>query len=339
MSASSKARWADQEKVATIQPLIPGVVAPLLTTFHIDRKVDEVVHFVPPVSREGGSFRVWVDGGLVEVKGSASGVKRFMEGNGKSKCYIRGRVSGFSAASRRRLMRFMAKLRTDCLPVFVTLTYPGEFPVDYRRWKYDLRKFAQRFSYHFPQAAFIWRLEPQKRGAPHFHLLIYGVDYTSDFASWCASSWYRVVASGDPKHLEWGSNVQPVRSQRGVRFYVGKYIAKKQVEPDSTSSEVSSSGNEVVDWSQVGRWWGVRAGSNLPFSSAIGASGLDGHVAQRVMRVMRGFLRSRTFRISGLLKSLTMFTDSPLQWLDCIEGCSGGEFPSTGSFRYLEGFT
>lgn len=330
-----KQRWLEEEKVGTIQPLLPAVVDPLLTTFHIDRKVDEVNHFKPPnvCVPDSGSFQVWVDGGLVEVKGARKFVRT------KASTSVRGRVGGFSSGARRRLMRFMAKLRTDVLPVFCTLTYPADFPVDSRQWKYDLRKFAERFSYHFPQGSFIWRLEPQKRLAPHFHLLLYGVEFNQELVLWMREAWYRVVASGDPKHLEWGVDVQRVRSQRGVRFYVGKYIAKKQVEPDLVASEISQAPFSYVDWAQVGRWWGIRGGSNLPFSSSVGASGLDGKDTQRVIRIMRGFLRSKSFRISGVLKSVTMFTDAPLQWLDVIVANCGGAFPSMGSFKHLEGFT
>lgn len=328
-------RWAEQNKAGSIQPLISGVVSPLLTTCHICPEVDEIQHFTPPkiCEPDTGSFQVWVDGGLVEVKGARKFVRV------KATSAIRGRVSGFSSGSRRRLMRFMAKMRTDVLPVFCTLTYPGEFSVDYRRWKNDLHKFYRRFRRAYPGGSFIWRLEPQKRGAPHFHLLIYGVDMTPDFLGWVCESWYRAVGSGDLKHLKWGADVQRIRSQRGVRSYVSKYIAKKQSEPDSTSLEISSAAVAGVDWTEVGRWWGIRSGSNLPLSAVIGASGLDGDDTQRVIRVMRGFLRSRAFGISGVLKSITMFTDAPLQWLDVIVANCGGAFPSTGSFMHLEGYT
>lgn len=328
-------RWAEQAKAGSIQPLLPGVVAPLLTTYHICPEVEKANHFKPEniCQPETGSFQVWVDGGLIEVKGARKFVRV------KASTAVRGRVTGFSAGSRRRLMRLMAKMRSDVLPVFVTLTYPAEFPVDYRRWKNDLHKFYRRFARAYPEGAFIWRLEPQKRGAPHFHLLIYGVEMSPEFSAWVGDSWYRAVASGDPKHLQWGSNVQRVRSQRGVKFYVGKYIAKRQNEPDPTSSETSSASFGDVDWSQVGRWWGIRSGSNLPFSDVIRASGLDGVGTQRVVRVMRGFLRSRSQRISSVLKSITMFTDAPLQWLDLVVSQCGGSFPSMGSFKHLEGFT
>lgn len=88
----------------------------------------------------------------------------------------------------------------------------------------------------------VWKLEPQTRGAPHFHLLTVGAPFLAK--EWLSRSWYEVVGSHDQRHLSAGTNVQLARSHRGVVAYAAKYVAKHQALP--------------TDWQDgVGRWWGV----------------------------------------------------------------------------------
>jgi hypothetical protein len=51
----------------------------------------------------------------------------------------------------------------------------------------------------------IWKLELQDRGAPHFHLLIFGLRYLP--AALLARRWYEIVGSGDVNHLSAGTSV------------------------------------------------------------------------------------------------------------------------------------
>jgi len=126
--------------------------------------------------------------------------------------------------------------------LFVTLTYPRAYPGDWRQWKGQLHNWRKRLFTRCPRAAFVWKLEPQARGAPHFHLIIAGVPFLAK--EWLSRSWYEVVGSGDPKHLAAGTNVQQVMSAKGVASYAAKYTAKAEELPP--------------DWQDgVGRWWGV----------------------------------------------------------------------------------
>lgn len=71
-------------------------------------------------------------------------------------------------------MELIASILRDAeLPNFVTLTYPAKFPT-VSRAKRDLKVFQQRLIRRFPGSGGIWKLEPQERGAPHYHLLIWG---------------------------------------------------------------------------------------------------------------------------------------------------------------------
>jgi len=198
----------------------------------------------------------------------------------------RGKVVGFSAKSRNRLMRTLAEVRRDCLPAFVTLTFPNNYPT-VERAKRDLDTFVKRLSRQFPNVAGVWKLEPQKRGAPHFHLLIWGA-VQNDLLAFIPDAWYQVVGSDDPNHLAWHKGelgnspcVQQIESQRGVFWYASKYMSK----------EVSLM---CADW---GRWWGVFHRDNLPLGEVVNVEVTE-EKAIEFIRYMRRFarLRSRDYR-------------------------------------------
>jgi len=167
---------------------------------------------------------------------------------------VRGRIRGFSAAARSRLMRLLARLHPDALPLFVTLTYPGEWSGDPRRWKRDLDAFLKRLCRRYPDCSGVWKLEPQKRGAPHFHLLVFGVPWIS--ADWLSRVWWEVVGSGDEAHLRAGTRVERVRTRNGVFRYAAKYLGKTMDVQDLPAC-----------WENPGRWWGVWGRDRLPWAS------------------------------------------------------------------------
>ena len=150
---------------------------------------------------------------------------------------LRGEVLGFSGRSRSRLMQHMASLprASLCMPWFVTLTYPAAYSPDPAVWRKNRRAFLMRIYREFGDCAVIWRLEPQQRGAPHFHLMVFtdaalalpqegtGRLNWSTLSRW----WYDIVGSADSWHLIHGvRDVQRVRSWNGVMSYASKYLCK-----------------------------------------------------------------------------------------------------------------
>lgn len=203
----------------------------------------------------GGSASFWVGASLVRVKRpSPNGLLRSSAaGVGGNRSY----VSGFSASSRLRLMRLLATLRRDCVPIFVTLTYPSIWPTDPKQWKKHLDNFRRQLFRLYPGAALVWKLEAQKRGAPHFHCLLYGVyKIQPGFLTWVSETWYRVVGSGDDKHLKAGTRVEYLRSHRGAMSYAAKYM-------DKTIDELPE------EWGKPGRFWGVCGRGNLPVGEVV----------------------------------------------------------------------
>lgn len=183
-----------------------------------------------------GTLRFFVGGSVVKLKGDP-GFGGFLG--------PRGLVRGFTKASRKRMLRFLQSVDRDAvgMPLFVTLTYPGEWPGDAVRWKRDLETWLHRLRRAHPDAWAVWRLEPQKRGAPHYHLLVFKLDALP--REWLSRTWFEVVGSGDERHLRAGTQIQRVKSWRRVIRYAAKYLAKDV-------------GELPEGWrAGVGRWWGV----------------------------------------------------------------------------------
>lgn len=156
----------------------------------------------------------------------------------------RSEIEGFSRESRKRMIEDLHKVKFAEV-LFVTLTYPAEFPHDWRVYKRNLKAFRMRVEREFGKVQCFWRLEYQKRGAPHYHLLYLDPPYMGK--EWVSLAWYEVVGSGDVRHLKAGTNVVPIREEQGkalVAFYVGKYASK----PDE--------GIDEVDHGKTGRHWG-----------------------------------------------------------------------------------
>lgn len=190
------------------------------------------------------------EGGTLRIQGKFFEVSGVSGGRGNPDPPKRGAVTTFSDASRRRMVRLIARLG-DAVPIFVTLTYGKEWPHDPRVWEVHRTTWFKRLAYLHPSYSAVWRLEPQKRGAPHYHLLLYGgfLDW-----KWLARSWAECTGDTSPEHLAAGTKVEKLRSAKGAAFYASKYMAKSVLE-------------ELPDyWSRPGRWWGVHNRANLPFA-------------------------------------------------------------------------
>lgn len=86
-----------------------------------------------------------------------------------------GDITSFSKKSRLNMLKKLNKVdfQSGKKPLFVTLTYPGIYPTKRERYKRDLDVFLKRMKREFGEVAYMWRLESQKRGAPHYHLIVY----------------------------------------------------------------------------------------------------------------------------------------------------------------------
>ena len=203
----------------------------------------------------------------------------------------RGRIRGFSKGSRRRLLRWFNSLHRDKagLPLMVTLTY--RVHPDPAKAKRDLDCFIKRLRRRYPTAWGSWRMEPQKRGAIHFHLLVFGVFRIP--RDWLSAVWAEIV--GDPAVERAGTRVEVVRSWRGVMSYAAKYLAKV-----SDTGFTDAAGNPLQ---YVGRHWGVFGRDLVPIR--VVTLYMAWSMWYRFRRLCRRYLRARGYdippRSSGFL--------------------------------------
>lgn len=161
--------------------------------------------------------------------------------------------------------------------LFVTLTYPLSVSVTFYSCKRHLDSFAKRLARKFVRCAVIWRLELQKNGQPHFHLIVMGQRFIPH--EWVARAWYEVVGTGNKDHLHAGTEVRRVESFNQAFSYAAKYAAKlSEGEADDTEGRV---------WGVYGRRW-------LPVR--VIQWELDGKGEARLTRAIRNLVASRSKR-------------------------------------------
>jgi hypothetical protein len=109
--------------------------------------------------------------------------------------------------------------------VMVTLTYPGDWLAvapDGATVKRHLKAFARRYRRAWGAALVCaWKLEFQRRGAPHLHLLLVAPEGTAGgllFRSWLSEAWASIVGHPDPaerrRHVLAGTGVDYLRGGR-----------------------------------------------------------------------------------------------------------------------------
>lgn len=205
----------------------------------------------------------------------------------------RDKISDWSAKSRANMCwtfaavdyaPLVARVAQGEPPALVTLTLPGDWLAvapDGESFKKMVAKFRKRFTYSWGEdIAGIWKLEFQRRGAPHLHILTVppsGVDLRKgrDFVTWLSETWAACVdASAQPdkgehvtggrcgcsercRHLTAGTGVdfeETLRYADTKRIAV--YFSKHGTFSDKEYQNVVPSA-----WSEPGkgpgRFWGV----------------------------------------------------------------------------------
>jgi len=179
----------------------------------------------------------------------------------------RGVIRSFSYKSRLRLLRFMARLKmVGVRATFITLTYKrypsnAQAKANIHALMSSLRRFA-------PQASAVWRLEYQKRGAIHFHLLAFNLPYWPQKE--LQNTWSKITGEVCSR-----VDVRLVRSRRGVMHYVAKYIGKVEKRIRKTSLVFVPYLHKMRKWKK-GRFWGYHNKKALPLGEKVTGVLLEG---------------------------------------------------------------
>lgn len=190
--------------------------------------------------------------------------------------HIRGIVSMVNKRSMNKLALLVRSTEVQFLSV-MTLTYGLNYPLDGRKAKKDLNHFMISLKRAFGPFEYVWVVEFQARGAPHFHLATTLAPPTFDdrwrFASiWTEisvpfiasySSWLPENSKDNPGELRNTGNScmafhshkkawEAIRKKDGVGRYFAKYANKLRQK------------KVPQDYHNIGRFWGASRGVRLP---------------------------------------------------------------------------
>jgi hypothetical protein len=157
--------------------------------------------------------------------------------------------------------------------IFVTLTYPHEFPDDPELCKRHLKALRKRLQREYSSFAAFWRLGIQKRGAWHFLLLLFvgpSLGPVGELRRFISSAWYEVTGKVSEGHLHAGTRVEVAKKWRAVTSYVERYMAKPEEFPEGL---------------QTGRIWGIWNENLLPVQwETVEVSLRDAFIIRRIYR-------------------------------------------------------
>lgn len=132
-------------------------------------------------------------------------------------------IAEFSRAARKRLA-FVASNTAVVFTTMITLTYPARYESDGAKVKDHLQALLKRLRRHVQHGlSYLWFLEFQRRGAPHYHILL-DCPVTHIDRQWLSAAWYEVVDSKDILHHQAGTRLEKLRKP-GARYAI-KYAQK-----------------------------------------------------------------------------------------------------------------
>ena len=164
----------------------------------------------------------------------------------------RGKIKVLTRQAVQRMKLHFRNVDQTAYKAMLTLTYPEKFTNDGKRVK-EHRKLMVKWLLRHGVNGLSWFLEFQKRGAPHFH--IYLTNYPVGGVEAVSKHWFKVVGSGDEKHLQWHLGklsgrpcLEMFRNAHAASAYATKYATKQE------QKEVPE------DYQNVGRFWGCSGG-------------------------------------------------------------------------------
>ena len=203
----------------------------------------------------------------------------------------RGTVEKFTIGSRMRLLRLLARLRVDPLNGYRSnvsfLTLTTKAMLHPRLAKRCLQIWLKRLRRSYPSVAAVWRMEYQKRGAPHFHLILFNTPWLKK--EWIQESWGEVVREERPF-----TRIERVYNHRGMTSYAAKYCAKVsgQAPGFNIGTYVTAvKGLPEVEHTSPGRVWGVYNRARLPFDRVLACDLVVGGAWAHIRAYCRMFWR------------------------------------------------
>jgi len=154
-------------------------------------------------------------------------------------------ISSFTDASKRRL-KFVASNSTPKLVSQFCLTYHKRWNLDGRAVKKHLNTFLQNLRNHYKEIKYLWILEFQTSGMPHFHLFLSAPSTTLGLQEFMAIGWNRITEE-TPEHLRFHSHP---KNFIAWNMGNGSYLSHKYLSKESQKKVPEN-------FLFVGRFWGA----------------------------------------------------------------------------------
>lgn len=228
----------------------------------------------------------------------------------------RSGIAEWSRRSRSRFFESMTQIDADSWAgvgrlAMVTLTLPGDWltvaPTG-GEFKRLVRVLRHRWAREVGPWQAVWKLEFQRRGAPHMHLLMQVPARSKSgrpIREWLSSTWAEIVAHPDPdeyaKHLRAGVNIDygfKGTDPKRIAVYFLKHGAKT-----TDSKEYQHAVPEAwrAPGAGPGRFWGIAGLQRVVIPVE-----LDAETFYRVRRILRGVHRGARARAALQRRAVVM---------------------------------
>lgn len=299
----------------------------------IDRGISEVAHHVEVLvkrERDGCWWESYREEHehltAIEDVWTRLGVSRVSAKRGRS----RGCIEEWSERSRSRMVRTFASLDWELMAdqsiAMVTLTYPDRFldvVPNGRTAKRHLKAFRSAWERKTVSgeldgpgriAGALWKLEFQRRGAPHFHLLMpvpapssrFGYRHASgeveqvSLQRWARLTWARIVGAQGVDRARHEAAGVSIDWAEGGRYSdpkrIGIYFSKHGA-PGKSSKDyqhrVPQGWTDDDGDTDVGRWWGYWRLQQVGLEAEISAAD---HV--EYARILRGWIKAQRRQVA-----------------------------------------
>lgn len=145
----------------------------------------------------------------------------------------RGIIQEFSQKSRFRMLKTLSKIHIQSYNsiLFITLTYHLKYPDNLTPLKNHLHKFLIYLKRLYPESANVWRVELQKRGVPHFHLLFFTTKKIDEhsleiYKRNIQKIWFSVINDKNDYMKLYSIDIKNLNNPSKVFPYISKYTAK-----------------------------------------------------------------------------------------------------------------
>jgi hypothetical protein len=193
--------------------------------------------------------------------------------------------------------------------------------IDAQRAKRDLRAFLKRLYRREGDFPVIWKLEPQRRGAWHFHLIVFYLPYVP--LKTILHHWREVTSEATITEVR----IEPISSAKKCRSYVAKYVGKRVEDRfiEWFALLLLKAPNWFLFLSYLdylpnlaatifpGRYWGIENRKNMPWATLVEMSIVLNEVFYNLKRAARRHWRGTN---TNARCGFTLYVRNAGQWLD-----------------------